>query len=66
MPKDENGVSLNETEIICYYYTGQEPHGCPGPMGDGGGPIKIEYILVKQKKQKRGGDGKGNDKGDGK
>ncbi len=35
-------------------------------MGDGGGPIKIEYILVKQKKQKRGGDGKGNDKGDGK
>ena len=28
-------------------------------MGDEGGPIKIEYILVKQKKRKRGGDGKG-------
>ena len=35
-------------------------------LGEGGGPIKIEYVLVKQKKQKRGGDGKGNDKGDGK
>lgn len=32
-------------------------------MGDGGGPIKIEYVLVKQKKRKRGGDGKGDGKG---
>jgi len=31
-------------------------------MGDGGGPIKIEYILVKQKKQKEGSDGKGDGK----
>jgi len=31
-------------------------------MGEGGGPIKIEYVLVKQKKQKRGGDGKGDGK----
>jgi phage terminase small subunit len=31
-------------------------------MGDGGGPIKIEYVLVKQKKRKRGGDGKGDGK----
>ena len=34
MPKDENGVSLDESEIICYYYTGEEPHSCLGPMGD--------------------------------
>jgi len=31
-------------------------------MGDGGGPIKIEYVLVKQKKRKGGGDGKGDGK----
>jgi len=31
-------------------------------MGDGGGPIKIEYVLVKQKKRKRDGDGKGDGK----
>lgn len=24
----------NTSETICYYYTGQEPHSCPGPMGD--------------------------------
>ena len=24
----------NKSETICYYYTGQEPHTCPGPMGD--------------------------------
>ena len=30
-------------------------------MGDGGGPIKIEYVLVK-KKRKRDGDGKGDGK----
>ena len=28
-------------------------------MGDSGGPIKIEYVLVKAKKHKGGGDGKG-------
>lgn len=31
-------------------------------MGDGGGPIKIEYVLVKKKKRKDGGDGKGEGK----
>ena len=30
--------------------------------GEEGGPIKIEYILVKAKKQKRGGDGKDSEK----
>ena len=25
---------INESEIICYYYTGEEPHSCLGPMGD--------------------------------
>lgn len=30
MPNDET----NESETICYYYTGEEPHLCPGPMGD--------------------------------
>ncbi|KKL75091.1 hypothetical protein LCGC14_2058350 [marine sediment metagenome] len=34
--------------------------------GEDGGPVQIEYVLMKAKKQKRGGDGKGNDKGDGK
>lgn len=24
----------DESEIICYYYTGEESHHCPGPMGD--------------------------------
>ena len=31
-------------------------------MGDGGGPIKIEYVLVKKKKRKGDGDGKGDGK----
>ncbi len=30
--------------------------------GEDGGPIKIEYVLVKAKKRKRGGDGKGDGK----
>lgn len=24
----------DESETICYYYTSEEPHNCPGPMGD--------------------------------
>ena len=32
--------------------------------GEDGGPVQIEYRLVKAKKQKRGGDGKGDGKGD--
>jgi len=28
--------------------------------GEDGGPIRIEYVLVKSKKRKKGGDGKGN------
>jgi len=31
-------------------------------MGEGGGPIKIEYVLVKRKKRKEDGDGKGDGK----
>jgi len=31
-------------------------------MGEGGGPIKIEYVLVKRKKRKGDGDGKGDGK----
>ena len=33
MPKDENGVSLDEGDIICHYYT-DHLGSCPGPMGD--------------------------------
>ena len=32
--------------------------------GEDGGPVQIEYVLMKAKKQKRGGDGKGDGKGD--
>lgn len=32
--------------------------------GEDGGPVQIKYVLEKAKKQKKGGDGKGNDKGD--
>ena len=31
--------------------------------GEEGGPIQIQYVLVKPKKRKRGGDGKGDGKG---
>ena len=30
----EKAEPQDGSEIICYYYTGQEPHSCPGPMGD--------------------------------
>ena len=30
--------------------------------GEDGGPVKIEYVLIKAKKKKRGGDGKGDGK----
>jgi len=59
MPKNENGTILDESEIICYYYTGEEPHDCPGPMGDerhyvikGG-----ELVLAHRRCQKRASEG---------
>lgn len=30
----EKAEPQDESEIICHYYTGEEPHDCPGPMGD--------------------------------
>ena len=35
MPKDEY-----TSDTICYYYTGQEPHDCPGPMRD-----EVHYVI---------------------
>lgn len=32
--EEEKAKPQDESEIICYYYTGEEPHHCPGPMGD--------------------------------
>ncbi len=34
LKRDEMFSDENTTEIICYYYTGEEPHSCPGPMGN--------------------------------
>ncbi len=31
---EEKAEPQSESEIMCYYYTGEEPHHCPGPMGD--------------------------------
>ena len=30
----EKAEPQSESEIMCHYYTGEEPHHCPGPMGD--------------------------------
>jgi len=32
--ENEKAEPKDESEIICHYYTGEEPHNCPGPMGD--------------------------------
>jgi len=32
--EEEKAEPKDESETICYYYTGEEPHICPGPMGD--------------------------------
>ncbi len=31
----------DESETICYYYTGEEPHGCAGPMGG-----ERHYVII--------------------
>lgn len=31
---EEKAEPQDESEIMCHYYTGEEPHHCPGPMGD--------------------------------
>ncbi len=31
---EEKEEPQDESEIKGYYYTGEEPHHCPGPMGD--------------------------------
>lgn len=32
--EEEKAEPKDESETICYYYTGEEPHSCPGPMGE--------------------------------
>ncbi len=32
--EEQKAEPQDESEIICHYYTGEEPHHCPGPMGD--------------------------------